>query len=309
MAGNQINHGMNAIEITTTIGCRIRCDYCPQDKLVRAYHRLSGATKMSLETYRCVLRKLPPGTIIHFSGMSEPWLNPHCTEMVLHTHESGYEVSVFTTVVGMDVADVEKIRSIPFGHFVVHLPDTERYAKIDVDETYLKTLDYIVKSPIRNCEFMTMGTLPPNVRRVLGKRIAATRMMDRAGNVTTMSDIRCPPRLAGPIRCRSCGDAMNHNILLPNGDVVLCCMDYGLQHILGNLLLTDYESLFHGAVFKQLQLALNDDSLDILCRYCENASPLDEYNQPEKKKRFGNVRGALKNLMMRLKTEDASTVS
>jgi sulfatase maturation enzyme AslB (radical SAM superfamily) len=288
---------MNAIEVTTTVGCRIRCDYCPQDKLVRAYHSLGGATKMSLETYQNVLKKLPPGAIIHFSGMSEPWLNPDCTEMVLHTHERGYEVAVFTTAVGMDVADVEKIRSIPFGHFVVHLPDTERYAKIDVNEPYLKTLDYIVKSFIRNCEFMTMGTLPPDVRKIIGKRIAPTRMMARAGNVTTMSDIQCPPRLAGPIRCRSCGDAMNHNILLPNGDVVLCCMDYGLQHVLGNLLLTDYESLFHGEVFKQLRQGLDDDSSEILCRYCDNASPLEEYNQPEKKKGFGRLGKALKNLI------------
>jgi len=30
-------------------------------------------------------------------------------------------------------------------------------------------------------------------------------------------------------------DRIFRNVLLPNGDVVLCCMDYGLDHILGNL--------------------------------------------------------------------------
>ena len=33
------------------------------------------------------------------------------------------------------------------------------------------------------------------------------------------------------------------NVMLPNGDVVLCCQDYGLKHRLGNLLETNYNKL------------------------------------------------------------------
>ena len=36
---------------------------------------------------------------------------------------------------------------------------------------------------------------------------------------------------------------MNHNVLLPNGDVVLCCMDFGMQHVLGNLKRQSYEEI------------------------------------------------------------------
>jgi hypothetical protein len=290
---------MSAIEITTVIGCRNRCDYCPQDKLVRAYKDRGGATRMTPDAYQKMLSKIPAGTSIDFSGMAEPWLNPDCTEMILHTHERGYEIAVFTTAVGMSVADVEKIKSIPFNHFKVHLPDTERYSKIEIDDPYLETLGAIVRSDIRNCAFMTMGTLPQAVRKVIGKSIKRTRMMARAGNVTAMPDVQQPLRLAGQIRCRSCGDALNHNVLLPNGDVVLCCMDYGLQHILGSLLEGDYASLFRGEAFKRLQQGLDDDSFDILCRYCDNASPLDEFNRPVEKSRFEKLRGSLKNIVSR----------
>jgi organic radical activating enzyme len=284
---------MNAIEITTVIGCRNRCDYCPQDKLVRAYKDLGGATRMTLDAYKKILSKIPAGTSVDFSGMAEPWLNPDCTEMILHTHERGYEIAVFTTAVGMNVSDVEKIKSIPFSHFKVHLPDTERYSKIEIDDSYLETLGAIVKSSIRNCAFMTMGTLPPAVKKVIGKSIRRTKMMARAGNLTNMKDVQQPLRLAGQIRCRSCGDSLNHNVLLPNGDVVLCCMDYGLQHILGNLLMTDYESLFSGEAFKRIQQGLDDDSCDVLCRYCDNASTLEDYNRPEEKRRFKTLRNTL----------------
>ncbi len=290
---------MSSIEITTVIGCRNRCDYCPQDKLVRAYNESGGATRMSLDEYKKMLSKIPAGTSIDFSGMAEPWLNPDCTEMILHTHECGYEIAVFTTAVGMSVADVEKIKSIPFSHFTVHLPDTERYSKIEIDDPYLETLGAIVKSHIRNCAFMTMGTLPPAVRKVIGKSVKRTRMMARAGNVTTMADVQQPLRLAGQIRCRSCGDSLNHNVLLPNGDVVLCCMDYGLQHILGNLLQSDYQSLFSSEAFKRIQQGLDDDSHDVLCRYCDNASTLEDYTHPGERKWFQKLKNTLHKLISR----------
>jgi hypothetical protein len=260
---------------------------------------MGGVTRMTLDAYKKMLSKIPAGTSIDFSGMAEPWLNPDCTEMILHTHERGYEIAVFTTAVGMSAADVEKIKSIPFSHFKVHLPDTERYSKIEIDDPYLETLGAIVRSNIQNCAFMTMGTLPPAVRKVIGKSVKRTRMMARAGNVTTMADVQQPLRLAGQIRCRSCGDSLNHNVLLPNGDVVLCCMDYGLQHILGNLLQSDYKSLFSSEAFKRIQQGLDDDSRDVLCRYCDNASTLEDYTHPGEKKRFQKLKNTLHKIFSR----------
>ena len=33
------------------------------------------------------------------------------------------------------------------------------------------------------------------------------------------------------------------HVLLPDGTVILCCMDYGMKHVLGNLLEMDYKDL------------------------------------------------------------------
>jgi len=285
---------MRTIDITTNVGCSVRCAFCPQDKLLPAYRDRGGTRQMTFAAFREMLRKIPPDTALDFSGMAEPWLNPDCTEMLLHAHERGYEVAAFTTTIGMDEADVARIQSIPFRRFVVHLPDTERYSKIEMSDAYLQILANIVGSGIPNREFMTMGTLPREVAAVIGRRIKRTRMMSRAGNLT---NVRAPERLAGPIRCRSCGDSLDHNMLLPNGDVILCCMDYGLRHVLGNLLVSDYRELFESESFKRVQAGLDDDSFDILCRYCENAASLDEYERPEKKRRFGNLRSLLKSFM------------
>ena len=245
---------------------------------------------MPFETFKNCLDKIPQQVDIHFSGMSEPWLNPECTNMVLHAHQKGHEIAVYTTTVGMSPKDVEKIRQIPFRAFSVHLPDKEQYSKITIDDNYLQTLETISKGSIRNIEYMTMGTLPSEVRRLLKKRIAKTSMLSRAGNIEGKMDVPTPTKLKGPIRCRSCGDLLNHNVLLPNGDVLLCCMDYGMKHMLGNLISSDYTSLFNSEEFHKLQKGLNDDSLDILCRYCENASTLDEYKLTKKENMVGKVK-------------------
>ena len=268
------------MEVTTTIGCKINCAYCPQDKLIRAYKSIGGIPKkMTLDSYKTILNKIPLSEVIAFSGFSEPWLNPQCTEMVLHTHNAGYKIAVFTTTVGMNKSDVEKIKIIPFKDFCLHLPDIEGYAKINVDNDYLQILDTIINGDIHNCKLMTMGTLPNQVKKIIGKNISPTKMVSRAGHVLGRSDIKIPPRLTGVIRCRSCGDFLNHIVVIPNGDVVLCCYDFGLQHILGNIITSDYNSLFTSETFKRLRLGLDDDSVELLCRYCENASTLDDYER------------------------------
>ena len=122
------------MEITTNIGCKINCAYCPQDMLVRAYRNIGDVPRvMTLDIFKMILSKIPTSVCIDFSGFSEPWLNHECTEMVLYTNKVGYEVAVFTTAVGMNILDVEKIKSIPFKRFCLHLPDVEGYSKIKLD--------------------------------------------------------------------------------------------------------------------------------------------------------------------------------
>ena len=282
------------MEITSVIGCKIRCTYCPQDKLMRAYAKRSNIYKMTFDTFKRCLDKIPLNVHIDFSGMAEPWLNPECTKMLLYAHERGYGIAIYTTTVGMTTSDVENFESIPFRQFNVHLADKERYSKIEVNDNYLETIDAILKSKIQNREYMTMGKLHPKVQQLIKKSISRTRMLSRAGNLEGKVYPPIPPRSKGPIRCRSAGNLFNHNVLLPNGDVLICCMDYGMQHILGNLISSSYTSIFKGKEFFKLQKGLDDDSLDILCRYCENASPLDEYNLPEKENLVKKVKALVK---------------
>jgi len=260
------------LEITTVIGCRMACAYCPQPLLARAYSQRDNLKVMTLETFQRCLSTVPSTASITFAGMAEPWLNPACTDMVLHAYSRGHRVVLFTTTFGMTLADVERIKHIPFGHVCIHLPDLEERMKLPVSDEYLAALCAVVRS-LHIDSFSLMGTLHPRVRQALGHDVhdSTHSLQSRAGN-THWDGIPQVPRRTGRLDTRHC---INHNVLNPNGDVALCCQDYGLKHVLGNLLTQSYAELFEGAEFKKLQRAMNDDSIDVLCRTCPVALPAE----------------------------------
>ena len=79
------------MEITTVIGCRVQCTFCPQTLLMDKYEEKNITDKitwgkpviMSFDTFKTCLDKLPKNVETDFSGYAEPWLNPECTKMIL----------------------------------------------------------------------------------------------------------------------------------------------------------------------------------------------------------------------------------
>ena len=265
------------LAITTVVGCRNQCVYCPQDKFVRAYLKRSKVSSMSFETFKTCIDKLPKDVKINFAGFSEPWLNPDCTKMVLYAHQRGYGVSIFTTAVGMTLSDIEQIKDIPFEVFAVHLPDDDLSTKINVDDHYLSVLEGLHKSGIKNLRFTINvdHNNPAGVHSLIkafmeekGIPLVKETMVTRANNIT-IEGVESPNHISGKLAwCWR----LRVNILLPNGDIALCCMDWSLKHILGNLLTSSYESLFESEQFKKVTSGLTDESIDILCRSCDWAT-------------------------------------
>lgn len=243
------------LEITTSMpprGCPMHCTYCPQDTIAAAY---DGVPTLSYANFVQLLAKVPREVQVTFAGFSEPFLNPASAAMICHAHETGHRVSVFTTGIGMHPADVEAIRHIPFagvqGGFVLHLPDQEGYLAHGNADLF----PAIKKAGLSNFETITMGTLPTDLRELFPGTIRRT-MYSRAGNVDRADVVTAEPKQSATCGCR---ERLYHNVLLPNGDIVLCCMDYGLKHVLGNLYRDDYAAIVptDGTAFE-------------LCRRCEN---------------------------------------
>lgn len=284
---------MSGIDITTKIGCKNACIYCPQETLIRAYSMRSNIFEMSFNTYKTCLDKVPSEVPIYFAGMCESWLNPECTNMVLYAYKKGHKIYVNTTLVNMNLSDVDLLKTCSFEDFSIHLPSEKGLEKITINDTYLKVLEELAKSNINISYHSHSGMAPLAVRLEIGNNIPIASLHTRAANLKNTS-IPLPKRKRGTIGCMRGLDLFE---LLPNGDVALCCMDYGLKHVLGNLISEEYDSLFHSAEFLKVKKGLKDKSLDILCRYCEGYScdvdfsaKFYNYYLPHAKDKLKNIR-------------------
>lgn len=259
------------MEITTKIGCAMRCKYCPQALLMQEYKMLAHQTMMSLDTFKQCMDKIPAYITIDFSGMCEPWLNPQCTDMVEYAVATGHLIRIFTTLVGMTTDDIRRLSNLKIEQLVLHLPDEKRNAAIPIDDDYIERLKLMMQTVnAQNKGISCHGKLAPEVAPLVNQSWdIGSEMIDRAGNLE-LEDVR-HQETPGEIFCDLCGFELNHNVLLPDGSVTLCCMDYGLKHILGNLLEQSYKEIVDGAVMRALQEQLHAGNLNILCHSCSNA--------------------------------------
>ena len=270
------------MEITTKIGCAVNCKYCPQGVLLKNYFKSGKEEKyMSFNTFKKCIDKMPINVLIEFAGFTEPFFNKECTEMILYAANRGHKVNLFTTLRGMNKQIFEKIKDVQFEEFVLHVPDNENNANIPITEEYLELLDLIVSAKKPNGEdyidyACAQGTIPSIIKEHLGENIRIfISLLDRAGNMD--DEILFRKRdVSGCLQCET-SSTINHNVLLPDGRVTLCAQDYGLKHILGNLLEASYEEVVYGKEAKQVMKCMRDkNDKSILCRNCSLAYVVDD---------------------------------
>jgi len=209
--------------------------------------------------------------------MSEPWSNPECTEMLLYAARRGHLISVYSTLLGLTEAAFERIRGVQFDYFVIHVPDAEGNSPIPLSSAYVALLERAFDAPLRvrsAKQISCHGTLRSEVSALLrGRYCVLDEVIDRAGNLEEGVSVPC--RLAGRITCSRAGRSLDRNVLLPDGRVLLCCMDYGMRHVLGNLWESSYHQLLHGAEASRVRAAMDYESLPVLCRHCTVAAPFE----------------------------------
>jgi MoaA/NifB/PqqE/SkfB family radical SAM enzyme len=237
------------LEITTVGKCIMNCRFCPQQLFQERYQ---GSQRLSLENFKKILLKVPKTVSIHFSGFAEPFLNPECIDMIEHAHSKGFKIVLFTTLVGLKSEDVKRLKSCnPF--LVLHLPDNLGNSNIVITEEYKDTLITVLK-----------------MMRIDGFSIMNDNMVPdpRAGLIRSTLE----RHVYGSFYCRHL--VFPHFVMLPNCEVVLCFMDFGLEHRLGNLLEQSYMEIARSPNYKDIcaRRFKKDDSA--ICRKCSYAVPL-----------------------------------
>lgn len=250
---------MGRLEITTHIGCPMDCLDCPQGLLRSKY---MGKRDLDLEDYKRVIDKVPPRTRIDFSGMCEPFTNKHCADMILYAAEKGFPLALYTTLQGATLEDYERLKDVRYEVVTIHLPDMDGRSYFNITDEYLEVLS---KWECHN--YSCHGRIDNRVLPYLKQRNLITYMHDRAGNVEGR-----PHKLVDSdhrIWCATSGRAMDHNVLLPDGTVLMCCMDYGMTGVFGNLFEQSYDEVINSDTAKLMRMKL--DGGESICRHCTNA--------------------------------------
>ncbi len=264
----------NSIELTLKIGCKLDCKYCPQSKLINTYYRNNPKREsiLTFENFKKCLKEVVKGGGITFSGMSEPFLNPECSRMIKYADEQGYKVSLLTTLVGMTEEDFQMIRNIAFDHVTLHIPDQEGNSKFEITDAYLNLLKRFLKDIPINV-YSCHGIIHEKVAGLLdNSKIIADEMMNRSGNLEYEELETYSPK--GEIVCQI-GTAEESGCwapeILPDGTVTLCCMDYSMSHILGNIFEQSAEEILNSPEYLEVVEGMKDDKKKILCRECSSA--------------------------------------
>jgi len=238
------------LEITTVVGCAVHCTFCPQSVIVKAYGKRDALT---LENFKVALKTVPKHVVVGFTGFSEPFLNPHTVDMMEYASAEGYKMWLFSTLVGLRAENVKRLAALSFEHICLHLPDNLHNATIPSTPSYRETLDTALRT-LRIDEFSVMN--------------ANFVMTSRAGHVR--NSVKRYRR--GFFTCHKLHKPQF--VMIPNCDVVLCCMDYELRHKLGNLIADSYHEICCAPALKKIKSNRFHLSGRNLCRDCSNSSLL-----------------------------------
>lgn len=290
------------IEISTKIGCSNNCAYCPQEKFISTYCKDASRNRMMrFEDFKLALKHLPPGFVVLFAGMNEPFENPEAFQMLKYALEKGFITEIFTTLKGLTLAQIEELALLDKNKIrlvTIHLPDGEGIMNLHPDDEYLNKLKAISRIEFNYIQYAYYGVLHPDIPDYISTQAINARLISRAGNVDNKeklpkpnianyhqnyahitdagTKIICELRLSDRYEDRN-PTHIDRGVLLPDGSLILCCMDYGLQHTLGNLFKDTYESIMYGETMQEIEKSmLCQNDKEILCRKCEHAVVFDE---------------------------------
>lgn len=270
---------LHSLEISLTIGCKLDCLYCPQKVLLARYYEKdkNRCNKLKFEDFKMALEKVERGGTISFCGMSEPFQNEKCADMICHAYALGYKISLLTTLVGMKRGDYEKIKDIEFDSFILHIPDEERHSKFIINDEYLELLK-LVQQNIKIDYYSCHGRVHHDVEKIIDhNKYAGLGLCNRAGNLEGIGHSTYIEK--DKIICYH-GSEMKLGgwtpVMLPDGTLVLCCQDYGMKHVLGNLIYESWESIQKSDEYLFYKHGLENGGCDILCRTCADAKKVAE---------------------------------
>jgi uncharacterized Fe-S cluster-containing radical SAM superfamily protein len=234
------------LNVTTTSGCRGRCVYCPQDRYWDAMReRPRFLTAAEFEA----LVPMLAGThfdVLSFGGFSEPFDNPEIVELLTLASELDFvdDVVVYSNGEAMTRETMRALEHVRLGTVDVSChgfdPETYRRTRSFVDPAAVRTNLLHLLGHRENIENLVVSVSGPfgsdeslgeleTLCASAGATLLRRDLHSRAGLLRIGRD----ERKSGAFRCAKFD--FEKPVLVPGGDVSLCCQDFALHAVIGNL--------------------------------------------------------------------------
>lgn len=287
---------VDRIEISVRSSCGKMCDYCPQDRYINAYKHLSKSENKSLtlEMMRLLVVNIPVSTQIRWTGFTEPFDFSEFPDIVAYLNDLGYEQVISTTLLGPYKSQsffIENLAIFKYG-ITLHLPDQEGLMKGRFNDVYAEYVENVLRrlrdENIKYEVFLIGDDLHNSVKGIVEKHVKDSKNPNSSFVKAKYLNTRVGAIDASLFRLRS-SDAikkdgvkyhcayrrLNQGVLLPNGSVALCCQDYGLELVLGNLKEASLTALY-STIEDDPEMREQFESGKLApCVRCEHYRPID----------------------------------
>lgn len=275
-----------SLEISLHAGCSVRCNFCPQDLYQDKYFSSNNAPRnMSISNFDMALNNLKGSPVekLVFAGYSENFLNPNAIQLIQNAIIEGFRVSLITTTIGLEIKDIDTISKLPIERVTISVkPNINNKAKSQRDNLW-NSIDYAFKK--LNAQAIIVAETKYRESQEMKELISYCNTNnidfrfdwhDRAGNLTNKPLI-FNKNISSPYYCTR----PLTSVLQPNGEVSLCCMDWSLNHIVGNLFSNNYNNILKDNRINTLLNNLHSGQIDSqICMNCHYVEKVTENWKP-----------------------------
>lgn len=249
-------HYHQFIEVTLSLPCGNRCEYCPQNLIPNEYYG-----HMIGEDFYKILENLKGSGVkrIDFSGMSEPFQHPACDQFMTMALNAGFDIICYTTGKGAKKENFDYLRKEVGNKYI-------EFHLTTINPEHPQRIGMTFEESENARKLFRENIKPPWVYREL--RVGSGgwgNSISRSGNLGKEA-IKVKPEI--PIVCKKPWA----NVIMPNGDVITCCQDYKVENVFGNIYEQHYNEIKNSDKMKEFILKMSgvirDDNL--ICRRCEH---------------------------------------
>ncbi len=261
------NH--SSLQINVSLGCPVKCSYCPQNLLIKNVGNREKILRK--ETFIKCLKNIPNNVHIRWTGYSEPCLTPDLTDMITHANELGYNQVISTTLMGNRKSVEFVSRFLNFRILTLHIPDDAGHMQgLKIDSTYLSTLEETLRYQVTNRGINHLNLqcwgkkIHPLVSNLLNRlenqlrvdfsncyklyNVLSSRSSSVDRSLENMGFVTSYPKHDSSNLDKNdfyyCSkSSLSNPVMLPTGEVNICCDNYSLSQIKGNLLNSSYDEI------------------------------------------------------------------